>query len=323
LPTADGVGNRLASLFGGKFPAEIPRGRKIPSAGRRNTSCPTGQPAEPGTAADTDHRPQPVTHTAFTEDNPMKLKKMLLIGGIAAVGLGLVGGFPIVSKWMSYAKQNVQAWADENTPIDEEIKRLRSDLSKLDDQENKIKNLLAKEIAQCEKLGREKVELKATVEREDAQNKVLLEAIDAAGADAKKVSMGKGTEIDRAMAVRKLNLDSKTVATRKADLKNREDTLSIREENKTVLRGQLSEMQAERGQLAADLDALEVEYNALQLKGMKTKTVKDNTSLSKMRESMAKMKDKMAEKRARFGLDEVKTENTSATLDEIRERMSK
>ncbi len=253
----------------------------------------------------------------------MKLKKLVLIGGIAAVGLGLVGGFPIMSKWVSYAKQNVQAWADENTPIDEEIKRLRGDLSKLDDQENKIKNLLAKEIAQCEKLGREKVELKATVEREDAQNKVLLEAIDTAGADAKRVSVGKGSEIDRAAAVRKLDLDTKTVSTRKADLKNREETLSIREENKTVLRGQLTEMQAERGQIAAALDALEVEYNSLKLKGMKTKTVKDNTNLSKMRESIAKMNDNLAVQRARLGLDEVKTEKTSASLDEIRERMSK
>ena len=253
----------------------------------------------------------------------MKLKKVALIGGIAALGLGLVGGIPIMTQWMSYAKQNVQAWADEHTPMDQEIVRLRGELGKLDEQENKIKNLLAKEIAQCEKLTREKTDLKATVEREDAQNKALLAAIDAAGADAKKVSLGKGSDIDRAAAVRKLDLDTKTVDTRKADLKNREDALSIREENKGVLRGQLTELQAARGQMAAELDALEVELRSLELKGMKTKGVKDNTDLSKVRQSIGKMKDKMAEKRARFGLDEPKAENTAATLDEIRERMNK
>lgn len=247
----------------------------------------------------------------------MKLKKILIIGGIATLGLALVGGFGVIKKQVAYAKQNVQAWMDENTDPEQEIKRLKGEVAKLDGEENAIKNDLAKEIAATEKLVKDNATLRAAVDSERSDALAFGEKIRAATGT---VTVGK-VSLNVDDAKRKLAADAKNVQKREKMLSDREVALKVREESKAVLYAQLSEIQELRRSLTVELDAIETEYKALKLQGMKSKYHRDDSKLSEVREGIEKLKDKVAEKRARVDLDtgkatKIETE-TLGSVDDI------
>ncbi len=232
----------------------------------------------------------------------MKLKKVLLFSGIAVLGLTLVGGFGFAKKQLAYAKQSMQAWADENTDPEQEIKRLKGEVAQLDGEESAIKNDLAKEIAAADKLKKDSEKLKAAVEGERNAAVAFGNQIKDAEENNKKVSVGKvSMNVDDAK--RKLSADAKNVAKREKMAGDMETALKVREESKAVLYAQLDEIQNLRRTLSADLDSIETEYKALKLQGMKNKYHRDDSKLSEVREGIEKLRDKMAEKRARNDLD--------------------
>jgi chromosome segregation ATPase len=244
----------------------------------------------------------------------MKLKKILLVGGIATVGLFLVGGVGVVKKQISYAKQHFQQWADENTDPDQEIKRLKGELDQLDAQEKKIKDALAKEIHLSEKLTEEKKDLEAKLPAEEQMVRDLHAAIKASD-DSKKVSVGKTTfKMDEAL--KKLDAETKAVSARQKQLVAVSGELDRHNEFRAVLRSQLDELRASRRELASELDTLALEFRTLELQGMKTKSTTDNNKLSEMRASIKKLKDRAAEQKIRNGLDtEDKAADAPTALD--------
>jgi len=232
----------------------------------------------------------------------MKLKKVLLFGGIAALGLALVGGFGFAKKQMAYAKQSFQAWADENADPEQEIKRLKGEVAQLDGEENAIKNDLAKEIAQADRLKKDTEKLRAAVEEERKTAVAFGDLIKDAEEKNKKVSLGKvSMHVDDAK--KKLQADAKNVGKREKMVSDMETALKVREESKAVLYAQLDEIQNLRRTLAADLDSIETEYKSLKLQGMKNKYTRDNSKLSEVTGGIEKLREKLAEKRARQDLD--------------------
>lgn len=248
----------------------------------------------------------------------MKLKKVLLIGGIAALGLALVGGFGVIKKQVAYAKQNVQAWMDENTDPEQEIKRLKGEVAKLDGEEEAIKRDLSKEIAKTEKLVKDTATLRTAVDNERKDAFAFGEKIKEA---ADKVTVGKITmNVDEAK--KKLDRDAKNVTKREKMLADMETALKVREEGKAVLYAQLAEIQDLRRSLSTELDAIETEYKSLKLQGMKSKYQRDDSKLSEVREGIEKLREKMAEKRALNDLNNGKTakaetETTLGSVDDI------
>ena len=224
----------------------------------------------------------------------MKLKKLLLVGGIVALGFAFVG-----SKYFSYAKNELRALAEKTATPEREIERLRDEVKKLDKVENDIKNELAKEIVLSEKLDRQTKELAKKVEAERQETLAFAENIKQAKG---QVSYGKiSMSIDDAK--RKLKADSVAVQKRADTLKNMEGSLVNREEAKTLLTRQLNEVMSLKQELTNELDAIEVEYKALKLQAMKNKYHRDDSDLSNIRDGIEKLKDKIAEKRVRVGLD--------------------
>jgi chromosome segregation ATPase len=238
----------------------------------------------------------------------MKLKKILLVGGIATLGLALVGGFGAVKKQVAYAKQSVQAWMDDHTDPEQEIKRLKGEVAKLDAEETAIKNDLAKEIAASEKLAKQTAALRAAVDSE--RNDVL-----AFGTKIKestdKVTVGK-ISMNPDDAKRKLAADAKNVQKREKMLADMETAVKVREESKGVLYAQLDEIQNLRRSLSADLDAIETEYKSLKLQVMKGKYQRDDSKLSEVREGIEKLREKLAEKRALNDLNNGRTTKAEA-----------
>lgn len=246
----------------------------------------------------------------------MKLKKILLVGGVVTLGVVLLGGMSAVKKGWDHAKLSFRGWVDENTSPETEIARLKGQVAELDGEENSIKNDLAKEIAACEKLEKNIKNLKAAVENERKDVFTLGEKIKDATA---KVDAGGKPGMDIDLEKRKLVANRNAVVKREKALADLENTLQIREESKKVLFEQLGEISNLRTELNAELDALDAEYKALKLQGMKTKGHRDNSKLSEIREGIEKLKDKAAERRARIGLDAGKSKADAPVTESVDE----
>jgi len=250
----------------------------------------------------------------------MKLKKVLIIGGIAALGLALVGGFGVIKKQVAYAKQSVQSWMDENTDPEQEIKRLKGEVAKLDGEENAIKLDLSKEIAASEKWTKQAAVLRAAVETERKELFAFGDSIKDAEGTNKKVSVGKiSMNVDDAK--RKLVSDRNNVTKREKMLGDMETAVKVREEAKGVLYAQLAEIQSLRSSLSNELASIETEYQSLKFQGMKNKYHRDDSKLSEVREGIEKLREKLAEKKAFNDLNNgksVKAEpETLGSVDDI------
>ena len=145
----------------------------------------------------------------------MKLKKWLLIAGVAVLGVGLVGT-GAVKKYAAYAQQKVKTWVDDNADPKEEIERLKAQLKDLDKTEGDIKNALAKDINQSNKLAKQTEDLRAAIAKEDEAARAFAKAIQ--DTQGNKVSLGKLVmSVDDAK--RKLIADTDAITARSASLK--------------------------------------------------------------------------------------------------------
>lgn len=249
----------------------------------------------------------------------MKLKKVLLIGGIATLGLALLGGFPLVGKMVAYARQTGEEWAEKNIDPEQEIKRLKKEVAKLDGEESAIKDDLAKEIAEADKQTKKAAALRAAVETERKDLIAFGETIKDAEAGNKKVSVGK-VQLDVSEAKKKLVANRNAVVDREKSLAGMEDSLRLREEAKATLYAQLNEIQAVRTELSAKLDALAAKAKSVKLQKMKNSYHRDNSKLSEIREGIEKVEDKLNQDDVRVGLDTGKGKANapvSESVDEI------
>ncbi len=228
----------------------------------------------------------------------MKLKKILLLGGVIALGVAFIGT-GTVKKLAAYAKHEVQSFADKAGTPEREIERLRDEVKSLDKTERQLKDELAQEIVQADRLNKAVADLRTRVTTERADVVAFGESIKKA---TTQVSLGKRTlSIDDAK--RQLKLDASAVAQREQTLKTMESTLVNREESKSILTQNLNEIQAVKSDLTNTLDALEVEYKALRLQATKNKYHRDDSKLSAVRDGIEKLKEKLEVQRVRIGLD--------------------
>jgi chromosome segregation ATPase len=228
----------------------------------------------------------------------MKLKKVLLVGGIVALGVAFIGT-GTVKKYASYARQEIQSLADKAGTPEREIERLREEVKKLDKVEREMKDELAQEIVQCDGLAKKVAELrtKATSQRAEAES--FGETVKTA---AGRVSLGKGT-LSQDEAKRHLKTLVSAAASQERTVASLETTLVHREASKNALKGQVTEIQTLREQLSNELDQLEAEYRAIKLAGMKNKYVRDENKWSAIRQGIEDLKQKIEVKKVRHSLD--------------------
>ena len=228
----------------------------------------------------------------------MKLKKLLLVSGIVALGVAFVGT-GTVKKLAHAAKSEVQAFADKVGTPEREIEQLREKIKDLDKEESQIKDRYAHEIVQSERLTKGVAEMRAKVVAERNELMAFGESIKSATG---KVSYGRASlSIDDAK--RKLKSDANVVALREKNLSSMESTLANREEAKTILAQQLTEIQSVKNDLTSSLDSLEVQYQALKLQATKNKYHRDDSKLSEIRDGIDKLKERLEVQRVRVGLD--------------------
>jgi chromosome segregation ATPase len=228
----------------------------------------------------------------------MKLKKLLLVGGIVGLAVAFIGTGTI-KKYASYARQEIQQFADKAGTPEREIERLREEVKKLDKVEKEMKDELAQQIVSCDRLVMATAELRAKVTNEKAEALAFADQIDNAKG---KVSFGSRT-ISPDEAKRQLKSMVSAYQHREKTVSSMETTLIHKEEAKKMLAAQVSEIQTERLRLTNELDAIEAEYQALKLAGMKNKYHRDDSKWSNVREGIEKLREKMEVQRVRVGLD--------------------
>lgn len=251
----------------------------------------------------------------------MKLKKVLLVAGIVGLGIAFVGT-GTVKKYASYIKQEAQALADKASTPEREIERLREEVQKLDKVEKEIKDELANEIYQFERVSKQTAELRTKVGKEREETLAFADSIKTAEEQKGQVSYGR-----RAMSIgdakRQLKADVDAVDKREKTLGSMETSLAHREEAKKLLTAQMNEIQNLRQTLSNELDALEVEYKALKLQAMQNKYTRDDSRWSAVRDGIEKLKEKVEVKRFRVGLDTGKGKIDGPVTESVDEITSK
>jgi chromosome segregation ATPase len=228
----------------------------------------------------------------------MKLKKLLLVGGLVALGVAFIGT-GTVKKLANAAKHEVQAYADKVGTPEREIEKLRKDVKELEKEESEIKDKFAQEIVQFERLNKGITEMRTKVTAERTE---LLAFADTIKAAKGQVSYGKASlSIDDAK--RKLKADTTVLAQREKNLASMETTVKHREEAKTLLAQNLNQIQTVKMELTNELDSLEVQYQALKLQAAKNKYHRDDSKLSSIREGIEKLREKLDVQKVRVGLD--------------------
>ncbi len=224
----------------------------------------------------------------------MKLKKLILLGGLVIAGFAIVG-----IKNVKQAKTDIMAWAENRNSPEAEIKRLREEVRALDKTEKNLKDELATEMVMCDKITNQVAELRTKVIDE---RKAVLAFAEELQSSPTKVSIGKQS-FSLNDAKRKLKSDAMAVAQREKTLVSLETSLGHREEAKTLLQRELTELQTMKLELNNELDALEVEYKALKLQAMQNKHYQDDTKWSEVRQGIDNLKEKLQIKKVRVGLD--------------------
>lgn len=252
------------------------------------------------------------------------LKKVFVIA-LIAVGVGYAINKTRIGSHMRTEAEEVQAWLDDQVPVEKEIKVLRSEVTRLDRDLSKIKDKLAKEISDMKDLQKETTALAAQVDDENTNLMVRLTKIrDAAD---NKVSLGRET-ISVREAQNRLALDTRIWEKRKNTLRDKEITLKYIEQNVETMLAQKAEMERQQTELRVEIDAIEAEYKTLQLQEMKARSTQgDDSRLNKINESLQKLRKKLDVRQERLKLDGVPVDTRGSgapaeTLDELESRLN-
>jgi chromosome segregation ATPase len=243
----------------------------------------------------------------------MKLRKLLLVGGIVGLGFAFISG----TKYVSYAKQEVRALLDKAATPEREIERLREEIRGLDKVEKEMKDELANQIVQCDRLTKEIARQTTEVAKAESNANEFAELIKKSDKGFVALSNVK-LSVDEAK--RRLKSDVTALGQRKATVGSMEVTKLHREDAKKTIADQLNEIQSMKLALTNELDAIEAEYKALKLESMKNKYHRDDSKWSNIREGIEKLKEKVDYNRVRVGLDTGKGKidgPVTETVDEI------
>ncbi len=201
--------------------------------------------------------------------------KKLIIGGLVAVGAVAAFKGTQVASHVRHEVRNARDWADSQVPMEKKFKVLREEAQALDNDLDRVKTDLAREIVEVRDLAEQTGRLKAKVETD---RKTLLATGAGLEKGTAKVSVGR---FDKDVAALKVN------ETRLATL---EQTLLKREEIRATMQRTLEAMAGKKGEMLAEINAAEAEYKLLQLAQIESKYQTDETRLASVKEKLRAIK---------------------------------
>jgi len=220
----------------------------------------------------------------------MKLKKMLLVAGVAALGVVAWKSSNGVAKSFRHEVQSVAVWAEKKVPMEARFEQLRRDAQSIDGEMDKVKNDLAREIVEVRDLTDRTAQLRAAVEK----NVGTLTARGQAITDAtEKVKYGART-FSKVEALAQLEKDVAGYKRDKQRLTQMETTLGHREAIKETLSKTLDSMRTKKAEVLAAIDEVEADYKQTRLNAVESKYQMDDTKLAQIKESLRDLKKSVA-----------------------------
>ena len=201
----------------------------------------------------------------------MKLKKLLLVAGVATVGvMGFKWAGNSIERVTRTARQEareVATWVEGQVPMEKRFEQLRRDAQAIDGEMEKVKNDLAREIVEVRDLTNRTAELRASVEKTATALTARGQAIDDA---TEKVKYGTRT-FSKTEALAELQKDVNRYTRDKSRLASMEATLVNRETIKETLSKTLDSMKTKKAEVLAAIDEVEADYKQLQLAAVESK----------------------------------------------------
>jgi len=225
-------------------------------------------------------------------------KKLILVGVVAALGVGLYQGGKKLVHRASEAITSIDENDDDDMPVEKKIAAMRKETAKLDKDIDKAKNELAKEIVEVKELNSKVSETRASIETDQ---KVLVQRGEAIKDATSKVKYGNST-VSVSEAKARFEKDVDAHIKRKKSLEGMEKALATREQVKETLKKQLDGLIRQQQEMTAEIDAVEADYKALQLAQIESKYQQDDTRLAKIKEDLRKVKKNLDVKKEKLNL---------------------
>jgi chromosome segregation ATPase len=217
------------------------------------------------------------------------LKKLLIAVVAVAVGLTVVRSTKLGSlmrvKWHDAA-----AWCNKQIPVEDEIARLRLEITRLGNDSKTHYSAVAEEMVKLDNLKHEISEGEAKLAQQKKKVTALRDALNEGG--NKLVVLGE-EKYPRVRVEKQLARDFDYYKAFEAQLASKRKVLENREAALAKAREQLTAMQESRRDLEVEVSRLEAEYNAVKVAQTKSKFSLDDSELSKIKAGVAALRDRI------------------------------
>jgi peptidoglycan hydrolase CwlO-like protein len=225
------------------------------------------------------------------------LKKVFVVG---AAGL-------LVAAVLTQTKVGNMAWGwidrcerhiDSKIKPEDEIRRIKKDVSSLDKDVDKAKRNLAEEIVEVKYLNKRTEELRVAVET----SRKAVEARRAVFEGDEKFVKWDGRTINVAAAKDKLAREVAAHKSLAGELKAQEEMLASHERSKTLAEQHLQALITEKANLEKLVTDVEESIKQLKIEQVESKYQNDGTRMAKVKKDLADLQKKLDVKRVELGL---------------------
>jgi len=251
------------------------------------------------------------------------IKKVGLAAVVGVVALWVLGAVTFgMKRTNSMACSYFTKWqcnAIKQVPIEDEIDRVRNEVTQLVPDMNKHLNAIAEEKVQVEQLRNEVTTIRTALKGQ--KDNILTMTRDLESGAKELVYAGRSYPVSRVKE--KLDNDFASYKRCEADLKSREQLLEAREKALNVALEQLSSMRDQKRELEVEVARLEAEVKTVRLEQSKSKFQLDDSRLANIKSTLNEIRGRVREEQvkadlvAQFSNDHIPVEKKAKSSTEV------
>jgi len=237
--------------------------------------------------------------------------------GIAAIVV--VAGLFVLNKtklgsWCGYAWHTMKEKIELTIPPEEELKRLKYELSQLDPEIGKNKDTLARRLVEQEEM---KVSIKNAEKNLEERHGQILAAKNAIDSGVTKVSY-KNRTVSAETAKKLVVKDFEAWESAKAAVETRKKLFAIREKAVEESRKQLANWESQRDMLSAEIENLQARLETIKQQEAAHEIADsfDNSRLTNFKESIKELKHNLRVREKRLEMEGETVSSTSSPEDD-------
>ncbi|WP_020471705.1 hypothetical protein [Zavarzinella formosa] len=243
-------------------------------------------------------------------------KKLMFVSAAGLLTAAVLTQTKLGSYCWTLADRADQAIESKISP-DEEIRRIKYEVSKLYKDIDKAKGSLAEENVEAKLLRQEVEERKSELTKArqalEARHKMMTDVSDGKAVkwDGRDVPFGKAKEL--------LQFQVRQFKSQEQEFKAKETMLTVRERTRVLAEQHLQELVTQKANLDAAIVELEADIKQAKIEQTQSKYQNDGSRMADVKESLAKLKKRIEIQREKLSLSK-KLDPTSAenkTVDEI------